>query len=87
MMISARPRESASRVAKRWKTLMGSSELNTVTPELRMIREVLTAMAASTVSGVEMAKSSRWCSPRVIASIPTSSARTASSTTLRITSA
>ncbi len=33
------------------------------------------AIAASTVSGVEIAYSGRWCSPRAIASTPSSSAQ------------
>lgn len=45
------------------------------------------AIAASTVSGEEIAKSARWCSPSPMKSSPSSSASTASSTTLRITCA
>ena len=45
------------------------------------------AMPASTVSGEETAKSSRWCSPMPKKSSPTWSASTASATTLRITCA
>jgi hypothetical protein len=51
------------------------------------MRWVRPAMVASTVSGEEMAKSVRWCSPTPMKSTPTWSANTASSTTLRITSA
>ena len=40
-MISARPRESRSSVAKLWKTRTGSSELSTVTALLSLIRSVL----------------------------------------------
>ncbi len=40
-MISARPLESRSSVAKSWKTRTGSSELSTVTALLRRIRFVL----------------------------------------------
>ena len=83
-MTSARPLESASTVAKRWKTRTGSSELSTVTPEASRIREVRVAMPASTVSGVEIEYSGRWCSPSAMTSTPSSSARTASSTTWRI---
>ncbi|MGY4489012.1 hypothetical protein ACVWWR_008203 [Bradyrhizobium sp. LM3.2] len=56
---SARPFESASSAAKRWKTRIGSSELSTVTAEPRWIRLVRDAIAASTVSGEEIAKSAR----------------------------
>ena len=58
-MTSARPFESASTVAKRWKTRTGSSELSTVTAEPSLIRLVRVAMPASTVSGEETAKSAR----------------------------
>ena len=58
-MISARPSDSASTVAKRWNTRIGSSELKTVTPEERRMREVFVAIPASTVSGLDTAKSSR----------------------------
>src|SRR5882757_4896319 len=51
------------------------------------MREVRAAIEASTVSGVEMAYSGRWCSPSAMASTPTSSASTASSTTCRIAAA
>ena len=39
---SARPLESASTVANRWKTRTGSSELSTVTPDPSRMREVTT---------------------------------------------
>ena len=62
-MISARPPESRSRVAKSWKTRTGSSELSTVTALVSRIRTVRSAAAASTTAGDETAKSGRWCSP------------------------
>ena len=67
---SARPREIASTVAKRWKTRTGSSELSTVTPEASRMREVRAAIAASTVSGVEIEYSGRWCSPSAMTTTP-----------------
>ena len=79
-------RETASRVANRWKTRIGSSELSTVTDVPSRIREVCPAIAASTTSGALIAKSGRWCSPTPKKSSPTSSARTASATTWRIAS-
>ena len=54
---SARPPETASSVAKRSNTRTGSSELSTVTAEPRRIRSVRAAIAASTTSGAETAKS------------------------------
>ncbi len=86
-MTSARPFEIASTVANRWNTRTGSSELSTVTPDPSRIREVREAIPASTVSGVEIEYSGRWCSPRAMASTPSSSARTASSITWRIAAA
>ena len=65
-MTSARPFDSASTVAKRWNTRTGSSELSTVTPEASRMREVRVAIPASTVSGVEIEYSGRWCSPSAI---------------------
>ena len=56
---SARPFEIAFSVEKRWKTRIGSSVLSTVTADPRWIREVRAAMAASSTSGAEMAKSGR----------------------------
>ena len=50
-MTSARPFETASSVAKRWKTRTGSSLESTVTAEPRRMRSVRAAMAASTISG------------------------------------
>ena len=84
-MISPRPREIASSVAKRSYTRTGSSELSTVTAVPRWMREVRAAIAASTSSGDEIAKSSRWCSPMPKASTPTFSASTPSSMTFRMT--
>ena len=51
------------------------------------MRLVRPAMAASTISGADTAKSGRWCSPTPKASTPTSSASTPSSITLRMTCA
>jgi hypothetical protein len=70
-MTSARPFDRASTVEKRWNTRTGSSVLSTVTAEPSRIRLVRAAMAASTTSGAEMAKSTRWCSPTPKASSPT----------------
>lgn len=56
---SARPPDSASTVANRWKTRTGSSEDSTVTPEASRIRCVAVAIPASTVSGLEIAYSGR----------------------------
>lgn len=84
---SARPFEIASTVAKRWKTRTGSSELSTVTPEAKVILWVRVAMPASTVSGLEIEYSGRWCSPSAIPSTPAWSARTASSMTCRMAAA
>src|ERR1044072_2972809 len=86
-MTSARPFEIASMVEKRWNTRIGSSDDSTVTAEPSRMRLVRLWVPASTISGAETAKSARWCSPTPIASTPTSSARTASSTRLRITCA
>ncbi len=49
----------ASTVEKRWNTRIGSSEDSTVTAEPSRMRLVRAAMAASTTSGAETAKSSR----------------------------
>ena len=56
---SARPFETAFRVEKRWKTRTGSSVLRTVTAEPSRIRSVFPAIADSTTSGAEIAKSGR----------------------------
>ena len=52
-MISARPPESRSSVAKSWNTRTGSSELSTLTALVRRIVSVLAAIAASTTAGAE----------------------------------
>jgi len=70
-MISARPPEIRSRVAKSWKTRTGSSELRTVTALVRRIRRVRAAAAASTTAGEETVYSGRWCSPTPKTSSPT----------------
>ena len=54
-MISARPPESRSSVAKSWKTRTGSSELSTVTALDNRIRSVRAATAARTTAGAETA--------------------------------
>ena len=56
---SARPFDTASRVEKRWNTRIGSSEESTVTAEPSLMRFVRLAIAASTISGDETAKSAR----------------------------
>ena len=55
-----------------------------MTAEPRWIRSVRAAIAASTTSAAGIGKSSVWCSPMPKKSTPTWSARTPSSTTLRI---
>ena len=82
-MISARPPESRSTVAKSWKTRTGSSELSTVTALDRRIRSVLTAAAPRITAGDETTKSGRWCSPTPNTSSPTCSASSISSTRSR----
>ena len=62
-MISARPPESRSRVAKSWNTRTGSSDESTLTALDSRMREVRAAIAASTTAGAEAEKSGRWCSP------------------------
>jgi hypothetical protein len=54
-MISARPSEIRSSVAKSWKTRTGSSELKTVTALVRRTRFVRAAAAASATAGEETA--------------------------------
>jgi hypothetical protein len=54
-MISARPPERRSSVAKLWKTRTGSSELSTVTALVRRMFLVRSAAAASTTTGAETA--------------------------------
>ena len=56
---SARPFDSAFRVENRWNTRTGSSEDSTVTAVPSFILSVRPAIAASTISGEEMAKSGR----------------------------
>ena len=56
---SARPFEAAFSVEKRWNTRIGSSELRTVTAEPSQMCFVRPAMAASTMSGADTAKSAR----------------------------
>src|ERR1700710_2946159 len=62
-MISARPPESRSSVAKSWKTRTGSSELSTETALVRRIRSVRSAPAASATAGAGAAKAGRGWSP------------------------
>jgi hypothetical protein len=52
-MISARPPDSRSSVAKSWNTRTGSSELSTVTALVSRMRSVRDAAAASTTAGAE----------------------------------
>ena len=56
---SARPLEAALSVENRWNTRIGSSEDSTVTAEPSQMRLVRVAIAASTTSGSDMAKSGR----------------------------
>jgi hypothetical protein len=58
-MISARPFESRSSVAKSWNTRTGSSELSTETALVRRIVRVRWAAAASTTAGADTVKSGR----------------------------
>lgn len=58
-MISARPPESRSSVAKSWNTRTGSSELMTETALVSRILEVRWEAAASTTAGAETTKSGR----------------------------
>jgi hypothetical protein len=58
-MISARPPDSRSSVAKSWNTRTGSSELITDTALVSLIRSVRAAPAASTTAGADTAKSGR----------------------------
>ncbi len=54
-MISARPPEMRSSVAKSWNTRTGSSELSTVTALVRRMSRVRSAAAASTTAGDDTA--------------------------------
>ena len=83
-MTSARPADTASSVANRSYTRTGSSLDSTVTAVPRWIFSVRAAAAASTISGLEMANSWRWCSPTPKKWSPTWSASTACSTVSRI---
>ncbi|CAH0270048.1 hypothetical protein SRABI128_03369 [Microbacterium sp. Bi128] len=74
---SARPFETASRVANRSYTRTGSSDESTVTAVPRWMFDVRAAAAASTISGLVTAKSLRWCSPTPKNDRPTWSASTA----------
>ena len=58
-MISARPPEMRSSVAKSWKTRTGSSELSTLTALVSRMRVVRVAAAARTTAGVETTNSAR----------------------------
>ena len=86
-MISARPPDRRSSVAKSWKTRTGSSELSTETALVRRMSFVRSAAAASTTAGAETAKSGRWCSPTPKTSRPTWSASSTSSMRFRRRSA
>ena len=54
-MISARPPEIRSSVAKSWKTRTGSSELSTETALVSRMRSVRAAAAARTTAGADTA--------------------------------
>ena len=82
-MISARPSEMRSMVAKSWNTRTGSSDDSTVTDDVSRMRDVRAAAAASTTAGDDTGKSGRWCSPTPNTSSPTWSASTISSTRSR----
>ena len=58
-VISARPLEAALSVENRSNTRTGSSDDSTVTAEPSRMRLVRPAMAPSTTSGAEIAKSGR----------------------------
>ena len=85
-MISARPPEIRSSVAKSWNTRTGSSEQITLTALVSRMRSVRAAAAARTTEGEETAKSGRWCSPTPNTSRPTWSASSISSIRSRIRS-
>ena len=86
-MISARPPDSRSSVAKSWKTRTGSSELSTLTALVSRMRSVRVAAPASATAGEETTKSGRWCSPTPKTSRPTWSASSISSIRWRSRSA
>ncbi len=58
-MISARPPDRRSTVAKFWNTRTGSSELSTVTALLNRMRSVRSARAPRITAGADDAKSGR----------------------------
>ena len=58
-MISARPPDRRSSVAKSWYTRTGSSELSTETALVSRMRFVREAPAASATAGAELMKSGR----------------------------
>ena len=58
-VISARPPEMRSSVAKSWNTRTGSSELSTVTALVSRMRRVLAAAAARITAGAEETYSRR----------------------------
>lgn len=60
-------------------TRTGSSELSTLTVGVRWMRLVRAAIAASSTTGEETAKSRRWCSPTPKTDSPAWSATSACS--------
>ena len=58
-MISARPPDRRSSVAKSWNTRTGSSELITLTALVSRMRSVRCAAAASTTAGEDTIRSGR----------------------------
>ena len=62
--------EDPIRVYQRFATRIGSSLESTVTPVPRVMFLVTVARPASTVSGADTEKSSRWCSPTLKWSMP-----------------
>ena len=63
-MISARPPEMRSTVAKSSNTRTGSRVERIVTALATRMRFVRAATAAMTIAGEEIAMSCRWCSPK-----------------------
>ncbi len=63
-MTSARPPDTAFSVENRWNTRTGSSVDSTVTAVPRRMRFGPPAIAASTISGEEIAKSGRVMFPK-----------------------
>jgi hypothetical protein len=64
----------AFKVENHLNTRTGSSHERTVTQVPNLILSVFPAMAAKTIFGAEMVKSSLWCAPRLIKFMPVCSA-------------